>query len=210
MAAPVGATAIPLGFDNHQLEYVAGTIPSIVVNSALLTQLMDWSVGSSAQPRVLSATSSSDLFGAVQPTVLSGGNAVLFDTGAGDVIWMLKTGRIERLNYGGWLNYEGAFSLGGDGRLVAFSGAGGRISVWDERSQDTPYQVVITTDAAASIVLSPDGSWLLANESNGGNPVLSVYPCGDCGAFAKVLDLARSHVVRSLTAAERKTYLFSS
>jgi hypothetical protein len=198
MAVPAGTIALPLHFDSHHLEYVAA--PS---GAAVLTQLMNWSVGYSAKPQVVSATSNPDLFGIQQAGLLPDGRALVVLAGRSVWLWMLKTGRINRMN-------DSGFSLGGGGQLVALSTEEGQLSVWDERPADDPYFVVTTTYAAPTIVLSPDGSQVLVNESNSGDNVLSVYPCGDCGAFARVLDLARSHIVRPLTAAEQKAYLSSS
>ena len=96
-------------------------------------------------------------------------------------------------------------SLTDDQSILYMSSLDGDITAWDLKQSDQPVKVTTATGAAPGIQAGATVNYMLLAY----NSTVELVPTAQDGIFANVLKIARSEVVRSLTAAEREQYLAS-
>ena len=97
-------------------------------------------------------------------------------------------------------------SLTEDQSILYTTSLGGKISAWDLNQSDQPVQVITAAGASPRIQAGATTNYMLIENGS----TLELVPTAQDGIFADVLKIARSEVVRSLTAAEQKQYLGSN
>jgi WD40 repeat protein len=125
-----------------------------------------------------------------------------------ETCWLYAIGvhSLQPLKVSDIVTDAGEFSLTGDQNILYTASDDGGVSAWDLKQSDQPVLVTNAAGAAPKIQAGANSNYLLI----GYNSTIELIPTAQDGPFADVLKLARSEVVRSLTAAEQEQYLGSA
>jgi WD40 repeat protein len=102
------------------------------------------------------------------------------------------------------LRHEGnvlAADFSPNGRFVVTATGGGTVQVWEVASGES-LGLFRADGFLFGVAFSPDGTHIVASDDQS-----RIFECDVCGSLQELISLARERVTRSLTPAERRTYL---